>query len=414
VIRRLACLVAFALALSLAVVAHATDPTVILISLDGTRPDVAAKLSTFARIAREGASAEAMQPSFPSNTFPNHVTLVTGVEPDRHGIVNNTFRDPERGRFSYGADPTWIEVEPLWSLVGAAGVVSASYHWVGSEGAWRSGRAPRHWKPFDTRVAERAKVEQILAWLDLPDPATRPRLVTAWFHGADGASHRYGPASAVTAATLAQQNEALAALLDGLVARDLLATTTLLLVSDHGMAATRDGVDLARALADAKLGARVTGGGGLATISLRGARDREARTARVLEVARSLGLEAWPRGECPPPYACASPRFGDVVVVAPVGVEIARPTGWRRWLAPLGLAGHVMAGVHGHRPEAPEMAALFAAVGRGVTPGARLGTVRAIDVAPTVLALLDLPIPSWMEGAPIPLDARSSPSEAPR
>jgi hypothetical protein len=114
----------------------------------------------------------------------------------------------------------------------------------------------------------------------------------------------------------------------------------------------------------------------------------------------------------PPPYSCDNARFGDVVVVAPVGVEIARRTGWRSWLWLVGLDRFALRGVHGHRPEAPEMAALFGAVGRGVAPGTRLGTVRAIDVAPTVLSLLAVSIPSWMEGRPIPLDARADAIES--
>lgn len=409
-IRRLAVL----LALLAATTARAADPTVILLSFDGTRPEVAAKLAAFQRIATAGAWADAMRPSFPSNTFPNHATLVTGVSPDRHGIVNNGFVDPARGRFDYAADPTWLEVEPLWSLVARAGVISASYHWVGSEGVWRSGLGPRHWKRFDTRVAERAKVEQILAWLDQTDPAERPRFVTAWFHGADGTSHRFGPDSAATTAALARQNEDLVALLDGITARGLLESTTLLVVSDHGMAETRRSVDLAAAFAGEKLGARVIGGGGFATVVLRGKRDPEARADRVVAIARRIGLEAWRRGACPPEYSCANPRFGDAVVVAPLGVEIARRNGAQRWLSRVGLGGLAMRGVHGHRPELAEMAALFGAVGRGVAPGARLGTVRAVDVAPTVLSLLELPLPAWMEGRPIPLTVRRETQEASR
>jgi arylsulfatase A-like enzyme len=280
---------------------------------------------------------------------------------------------------------------------------------VGSEGVWRNGLGPRHWKRFDTRVAESTKVEQVLAWLDLPDPAERPRFVTVWFHGADGLSHRDGPDAATVGASLARQDRALAALLDGIAARGLAADTTLLVVSDHGMTATTASVDLQHALTARRLAARVAGGGGFAQVLLRGEGDRAARTESALAAARALGLEAWPRGGCPPEYACANARFGDVVVVAPLGVEITPRSRTRRWLALVGIERFAMRGVHGHRPELPEMAALFAASGRGVARGARPGTVRAIDVAPTVLALLGQPIPAWMEGRPIPLDAAPAP-----
>jgi Type I phosphodiesterase / nucleotide pyrophosphatase len=399
-------LVCLALLLVLASRAHAAEPTVILISFDGTRPDAVEKLPVFERIAALGAWADRMTPSFPSNTFPNHVTLVTGVSPDRHGIVNNAFVDPVRGAYDYDGDPTWLQVEPLWSLLARAGIPSASYYWVGSEGAWSNGLGPRHWKRFDPRTGEHAKVEQILAWLDLPDPAERPRFVTSWFHGADGASHRFGPASRVTADSLAGQAEDLAALLDGIAARKLLDSTTVLVVSDHGMVATEKSVDLAAALAAHGLAARVLGGGGFAQVLLDGADDRAARAERVVATARGLGLEAWQRGATPPAYASANPRFGDVVVVAPLGVEIAQHDGIRWWLSLVGFDRFVMQGVHGHRPELPEMGGLFGAIGRGVAAGARPGTVHAIDVAPTVLALLGQPIPDWMEGRPIPLDVR--------
>lgn len=386
-------------------VATAAEPTVILISFDGTRPAAVQELPAFRRIATAGAWAERLVPAFPSNTFPNHVTFVTGVSPDRHGIVNNSFDDPVRGRYDYAADPTWIEVEPLWSLAERAGVVTASYYWVGSEGAWRSGLPPRHWKAFDPATGEMAKVEQILAWLDLPDASERPRLITSWFHGGDGASHRFGPDSEIVAGVLAQQDQALSALVDGLEARGLTASTTLLVVSDHGMAEAQHTADLAEALRGAGLDATVLGGGGFAQLELRGDAERGARVASAVEIARGLGLEAWPNGQGPPEYAITNARFGDVVVVAPLGTAIAAQSRIDWLLGLVGLERFAMRGIHGHRPELPEMGALFGAIGRGVAAGARPGTVRAIDVAPTVLALLGLPIPEWMEGRPIVLDA---------
>jgi arylsulfatase A-like enzyme len=392
-----------AVLLGVARVAAAAEPTVVLISFDGTRPAAVADLPTFQRIARDGAWAERLVPSFPTNTFPNHVTLATGVSPDRHGIVNNSFDDPVRGRYDYEADPTWLEVEPLWSLAARAGIVSASYFWVGSEGPWRSGLGPRHWKKFDTKVGEVEKAEQIVAWLDLPDPAERPRLVTAWFHGADGAAHRFGPDDAIVAGVLAKQDAVLGTLLAGLVQRGLLASTTLLVVSDHGMTETRRIVDLASELTAAGLDAKVIGGGGFAQVELAGDADRVARAERVVAIAREQGLEAWRDGAGPPEYAITNPRFGDVVVVAPLGTGIASQSGIAWVLGLVGLERFAMRGIHGHRPELPEMSALFGAIGRGVAAGARPGTVRAVDVAPTVLALLGVPIPDWMEGQPIPL-----------
>ncbi len=115
--------------------------TVILISLDGARPAdlLPTNLPSLVAAGRRGAVMERLIPGSPSNTFPNHVTLVTGVSPARHGLVNNVFADPEKGVFKKRNIPDWIDVEPLWSILAGAGVTSASFYWVGSEGPWRSG-----------------------------------------------------------------------------------------------------------------------------------------------------------------------------------------------------------------------------------------------------------------------------------
>jgi hypothetical protein len=362
--------------------------TVIMISLDGTTPaDVrAARLPTLDALARRGAAATRLVPVFPTNTFPNHVSLVTGVVPAVHGIVNNVFLDPQRGLFRYSSDPTWIEVEPLWAIAGRHGVVSAAYYWVGSEGPWRNGLGPRYWKAFDSGTPEREKVEQILAWLDMESPDDRPRLITSWFRGADGTGHRHGPGSSEVYAALRRQDRALARLVDGLDERGAFETATLLLVSDHGMAPVARSVDLKAALRAEGIEAGVFGSGGLATVSVPGgARD----VAKVAAAARSLGLDARFPGEASQDLPMANPRFGDVVVLAPAGTAISSST------------GPPMRGAHGYPPHGPGMGALLIAAGGGVCSGCRLPDVRTLDVAPTVLAWLGIAPPVWMEGRPI-------------
>ncbi len=235
-----------------------------MISLDGTRPSDLddTELVTLRALRGLGAVAERLQPEFPTNTFPSHMTLVTGVAPEVHGIVNNVFDDPEGGVFRYENDPSWSEVEPIWAIAARNGVVSAAYYWIGSEGPWRNGFGPRHWESFSNRTSESQKVEQILAWLDLEDPAERPRLITSWFHGADGAGHEHGPGSGPVRDALRRQDRALATLVDGIAARGGFDAVTLLLVSDHGMALVERHLDLKAEFHRAGLEAKVLGGGG--------------------------------------------------------------------------------------------------------------------------------------------------------
>jgi arylsulfatase A-like enzyme len=394
--------------------AAAAEPTVVLLSFDGTRPaDLRSDaLPTFARLLREGAAAERMDPVFPTNTFPNHASLVTGVAPERHGIVNNVFLDPERGLFDYAADPTWFEAPPLWSLLAAHGVPSASFHWVGSEGSWRDGTGPLEWKRFDARTPADVKVEQILVWLDRPPGPTRPRFVSAWFRGADHEGHRHGPGSAEAARDLAAQDASLGRLVAGIERRGLFSSTTLLVVSDHGMARVERAVDLASELREAGVhGRRILAGGGFAIVHLMQA----AQADRATRVARTLGLEAFERRTAPRELRLGNDRFGDVVVFAPVGTAFLRDSLRQRIAARLHLPGASLGGAHGYRPEEESMGAIFVAFGRGAAPGAKLGRVSALDVAPTVLALLGVPADDGFEGAAIPaLHAPAPAAEAAR
>ncbi len=365
-------------------------PTVILISMDGTRPSDLRpdRLPSLVALARAGLQAEALVPVNPSNTFPNHVSLATGVRPEVHRLVNNSFVDPERGKFKRSEPHAWVEAEPIWSVAERHGVTAASFYWVGSEGPWTGGPGPTHTRKFSSRTREKTKVDQILAWLDDPDPATRPRLITAWFHGADHASHDHGPDAPEVAKALEPQDREIARLVAGLEARGLFATTTLVFVSDHGMATVDRRVNLRSVLSDAGLSPRVLGIGGFATVTFAKHRVNRTRIEAAVAAARAAGLEAWARADAPKDWHVDDVRFGDVVVRAPVGTAIVTPTS-------------LIDGFHGYDPETPEMAAMLVARGRGIVAGTRIGRVSNLRVAPTVLALLGLPAPETMQAAPI-------------
>jgi len=376
------------------VAASFAPPTVILISMDGTRPaDVTEEgLPTLLELAREGARAEALVPVDPTNTFPNHVSLATGVRPEVHRLVNNVFMDPERGRFTRDAMHGWIEAEPIWSIAERHGLPTASFYWVGSEGPWGPGPMgpgpSETYREFSSRTPEAEKVDQILTWLAIRDPERRPRLITTWFRGADHAGHVDGPGAGSVVRALARQDREIGRLVRGLEARGLFATTTLMIVSDHGMVAPERTVNLERALGGAGLELSVLGIGGFATIVFDPGEKTEAAVSQAVEIAREAGLEAWPREAAPADWHVGDVRFGDIVVRAPIGTAIV---GWTTLLS----------GFHGYDARAPEMAGILFARGRGVRPGANLGRVSSLAVAPTILRLLDLPIPEAMQAAPI-------------
>jgi len=392
--RTLACLAAVTLWLA---PARAADlASVIVLSLDGVRHDLLTQgsLPSFARVVQQGARAQRLIPPFPSNTFPSHATLATGTHPDRHGILGNRFIDPERGLFDYANDASWLEAEPLWAAAERQGVRSAVFFWVGSETDWRGRGASLRRSPFDSSIPEAEKVDQILAWLDLP-AAERPRLVMAWWHGVDRAAHRHTTRSREVTRALRAQDEQLGRLLAGLDARDAWPHTTLLLVSDHGMTPSRRRVLPQTALAEAGIAAQVVTGGGVAHIYLDDP-SVAAVTAAAAALARLPGVDAWPRAEIPARLRARHPRAGDVLAMAQPPVSFLQRRGKplervASWL------GHRI-GMHGYDPQHADMAGVFLALGRGVPAGRALPAAHAIDVAPTVAALLGIDPPAAAEG----------------
>jgi predicted AlkP superfamily pyrophosphatase or phosphodiesterase len=380
--------------------------TVILLAWDGVRHDYPdrAELPGLARMERDGVRASRITPPFPSSTFPSMVTIATGTYPDRHGIVDNTFRDANRGPFDREADPSWIEAEPLWIAAERQGVRSAVFFWVGSEQDWRGQGARFRKAPFDGEVGEEEKVAQILAWLDLP-PAERPRLIMAWWHGTDRVGHQKGPDHPDVAAALVQQDRQLERLLAGIDERGAWGSTTVVVVSDHGMTAVRESVAVAERLAAAGIEAEVIAGGAVAHVFLDEPSSADA-AVRALEGLEGVAVHR--RADVPAALRLAHPhRTGDLVLtVAPPRTFVAPGIAERAVSLASGLLGWER-GMHGFDPALSDMGGIFFAVGNGVPRGERIDPVRAIDVAPTVAAILGIEPPLDAEGEPLPF-ARGS------
>ena len=220
-------------------------PSLILVSFDGFRWDFMDRVPTPAldRLAAAGVRAERLVPSFPTKTFPNHYTVVTGLYPGHHGIVSNNIRDLEiEESFSLGnrsavRDARWWHGEPIWVTARRHGRTAAPYFWPGSE-APIGGSLPEHWREYDGSVPHEERVDQVLELLELP-PAQRPAFATVYFSDVDDAAHRHGPdAREQVDAAVARVDAALGRLLDGLEDRGLWGRVHVVVTSDHGMIET--------------------------------------------------------------------------------------------------------------------------------------------------------------------------------
>ncbi|WP_263841043.1 ectonucleotide pyrophosphatase/phosphodiesterase [Salinibacter sp.] len=223
--------------------ADSPDP-LIVVSIDGLRWDYLDlhEAPTLSRLAEDGAHVEHLTPVFPTKTFPNHYSTVTGLYPSNHGIIANTMYDPAMdASFSLGdrdavENPDWWGGEPIWVTAEQQGRTAATYFWPGSE-APVQGTRPTEWFEYDGSVPGPTRVDQALQWLDRPAD-TRPDLITLYFSRVDTKGHYHGPRSDSVATALREVDGFIRRLLDGLDARGMEDDVNLIVTSDHGMSPT--------------------------------------------------------------------------------------------------------------------------------------------------------------------------------
>jgi len=380
--------------------AEPSPAPVLLVSIDGFRPDYLDRglTPTLSAVAAEGVRAVAMRPSFPVNTFPNHYTLVTGLRPDRHGITDNNLFDAARPgvKFSMSArdqvqDRFWWDAGlPIWVSAEQAGLRTAPMFWPGSEAAVRGVR-PWRSMPYAEEMTNAQRVDQVLAWLDLP-PEERPVFMTLYVETIDTTGHHEGPDSEALNAALASVDRAFSGLVEGLKARGLYDRVNIVVVSDHGMAPTAPDRQIPL---DELFGAGsfrwVTLG------SMAGLVPADADAERRI-VGEHANVTCWRKGELPARFAYgAHPRIPPVVCVARTGWTLT--TRQRLTERPPKPGG-----AHSYDPDEPLMQAIFLARGPAFRPGVVLPRFDNVSVYPLLARLLGL--------QPAPNDGRLSDTAA--
>jgi predicted AlkP superfamily pyrophosphatase or phosphodiesterase len=355
----------------------------VLISIDGFRADYLDRgdTPTLSALAADGARA-AMRPSFPSLTFPNHYTVITGKRPDRNGIVNNVMEDEHfpgvTFKMSNAAAVTdgrwWDQALPLWVSAEQQGKRAGAMFWPGSE-AEIAGVRPSRWAPFDQKMASNDRVDTLLSWLDDPK-GDELRVSTLYFDVVDTLGHRYGPDSAQARAATVEVDQAVARLVAGLKARGRFETTDLVIVADHGMAPVpvtqRWALDDVLDLSMVRL---VTTG---AVVGLNPLPGREAEVEAAL-LKPLPHLTCWKKGQIPERYHYGrNPRVPAIICLSETGWYV----GTRAMLARATGPAEPVGGQHGFDPYDPAMRAAFIAHGPSIRPGVVLPVFDNVDVYP--------------------------------
>jgi alkaline phosphatase D len=366
---------------------------VVLVSLDGFRWDYAKRdgATHLLALGKQGVWApDGMLPSYPSLTFPNHFTIVTGLYPEHHGLVANSFYDEAKNAL-YGpgdakavSDGTWYSGIPLWSLAESQGMRAACLFWPGSE-AEIAGFRPSWYARFDSKTestdaVEQARIDNTVALLELPG-ADRPHLITIYYSEPDHEGHEFGPD--------ASETKAAALKVDVLVGklRTALDTTglpiDLVVVSDHGMAEVEGDWITLDQFAD------LAGFDTVGSLLYGKTEEDRAKVYNQLKKASSQFV-VYRRKDVPASLDYnQNPREGDPVVIAtgPYAIRAHAPLAGRPDQPPV-------PGMHGFDPrKLPQMKASFFAAGPDIVAGKTVAPFENVNLYPWLAHLLGLTPP---------------------
>jgi predicted AlkP superfamily pyrophosphatase or phosphodiesterase len=381
--------------------AQEKKPYVILISADGFRADLADKYQAthLIKLRTEGVQAAYMQPSFPSVTFPNHYTLVTGLYPSHHGLVDNRFYDPQRKAFYYMGnknnvrDSSWYGGVPLWTLAEQQHMLSASFYWVGSEAAI-DGVYPTYYYHFSNAIPIDNRIQTVLDWLQLPEDK-RPHLITFYFPEVDHAEHMYGPDAWQVRSAVQFVDQSVGKMVDAVAALDL--PVNFIFVADHGMT-TVDTTHLINPLTPGDTTAfTVVMGATMIHMTSRTGDKKIIKATFARLKAAADGYDVYMADDVPSRWHYSKRddrygRIGDIILVPHAPHVFGRP------------GDHVPIGMHGFDPEFPDMHATFYAWGPAFKPHQSIGPFENVNVYPLVAKILGLPYTEKIDGRPGVLD----------
>ncbi len=420
------------------------DRCVVLISVDGLAhfylDDPLADMPTIRRLAEEGARAEGMVGSFPTVTWPNHTTLVTGVPAARHGVLGNNYLDRASAtKVPLIPDPLFdkdqIVLSPtIYDAAHQAGLTTAGIIWpatrnartldwtvpdMGGEEAWpKYGSAA--W--LEELRADGIPIDRHAAWVKESSGGVQrdwlytrlaqhlfenhpPNLMLIHLVEVDHVQHKHGPRSPEAYWSVSFADDRVRDIVEAARASEFGERVTIIVASDHGFFPIEKDIRPNVALKQLGLISSAEGetsreaycvaqGGGCMVYVLNDARRSEIMVQLTTELAGIEGVQAVITEAEFAGLGLGSRsedlRAPDLWIAAESGYSFSDAEEGEEVI----VARETRAGTHGYLPDQPDMLATLVISGAGVRPGTRLEKCSSLDVAPTIARLLQVEFPS--------------------
>lgn len=374
-------------------IANAAEPQpyVLLISLDGFRWDYAERGITpnLDRIKQEGVSAMSFQPCFPSSTFPNHQSIITGMHPQNHGIISNFFENLYGERYTLFEEepvrnPKWYWGEAFWETARKNKIITASYYWPGSE-LNDENRRPNYYKKYNHNEPHENKINGVIEWLKLPYNE-RPHFITLYFHDTDSEGHKHGTRSRQIDSTIAVVDSLIGVIrkrIDEIGMRD---SINIIILSDHGMTdIKKDGIINLKEIIG-EIPCKVNSTSAFAMIKP----ENELDLKKIYDKLKKSenNYKVYLKDDVPEYFHFSkNPYIYPIVVFADIGYKLVYEKSSYKAVAE-----------HGYDNNHIDMHGIFFAVGNKFKKNYRVGTLRNIDVYPLLCEIFKIDGRSNIDG----------------
>ncbi len=370
-------------------------PYVILISLDGFRWDYIYRGITpnLNKLIDEGVHALSLRPSFPTKTFPNHYSIITGMYPENHGIIFNSFTNTftnetyRIGDTISTRESKWYKGETFWETANRHALKTASFFWVGSEQNVDYKR-PSYFYHYDQKISFIDRVDGIIKWLTLPEEE-RPQFITLYFEEPDSKGHSFGPNAPETNLAIASVDSMIGLLVLKLKEINMDDKVNIIVVSDHGMAEISEDkiINIEEFIKD--YDCKYYGMG--TSIMIAPPTDKIDEVYQILK-KNEKNYRVYKRDNIPSYYHFSkNPFIQPIIVIADVGWQVVTNEYFKRKRT-------YSKGDHGFEKDHLDMHGIFIAKGPAFRSGYRTGTLWNVDIYPLLCKIFDITPNTLIDG----------------